>query len=69
MKNDEVIVHLESKKAGWRQSFYKDAGGWHEISSRGNVFSCTAEQVLNHLLPALSIKSEQLKVIVEKKDE
>jgi hypothetical protein len=36
------------------ERYYRDAKGWMKVSARGNIFRMTAEQVLNHLLPALS---------------
>ena len=66
MKNAEFVIHLELK-SGKRQTFQKDDKGWYEISTRGNRFDCTAEQVLNHLLPALLKNYKDVEVIVEKK--
>lgn len=34
------------------ERYYKDKKGWLKISARGKEFRMTAEQVLNHLLPA-----------------
>ena len=32
----------------------RDKAGWLKVSARGRTFRITAEQVLNHLLPALA---------------
>jgi hypothetical protein len=40
------------------ERYYRDKAGWLKISSRGRVFRMTAEQVLNHLLPALAFGNE-----------
>lgn len=36
------------------EKYYKDTNGWLKISARGKEFRMTAEQVLNHLLPAIA---------------
>lgn len=36
------------------EKYYKDKLGWLKISAKGNKFRMTAEQVLNHLLPAMA---------------
>lgn len=42
-----------------------DAKCWVKVSTRGNEFRATAEQVLNHLLPALAGLQPRLRVAVE----
>ncbi len=37
------------------ERYYRDAKGWLKVSMRGRVFRMTAEQVLNHLLPAVAV--------------
>jgi len=40
------------------EKYFRDEKGWVKISAKGNKFRMTAEQLLNHLLPAISdIKS------------
>jgi len=36
------------------EKYYKDRKGWLKISAQGREFRMTAEQVLNHLLSAIS---------------
>jgi len=36
------------------ETYYKDKDGWVKISARGKMFRMTAEQLLNHLLPAIA---------------
>ncbi len=36
------------------EKYYKDKDGWLKISAKGKEFRMTAEQVLNHLLPAVA---------------
>lgn len=62
MTNDTYCVTLRGKRTTER--YYRDEHGWVKVSTRGRVFRATAEQVLNHLLPALAF-SERLKLSVE----
>ena len=40
------------------ETYFRDEKGWVKVSAKGNKFRMTAEQVLNHLLPAIAdIKS------------
>jgi hypothetical protein len=50
------------------ERYYRDAAGWVKISARGRKFRMTAEQVLNHLLPALAGLKPNLTVRVEHHD-
>jgi len=34
--------------------YHRDKNGWLKVSTRGRKFWATAEQVLNHVLPALA---------------
>lgn len=36
------------------EKYFKDEKGWVKVSAKGNTFRMTAEQVLNHLLPAVA---------------
>jgi hypothetical protein len=53
MTNDTYCVVFQGK--GITERYYRDKDGWVKLSNRGRVFRATAEQVLNHLLPALSV--------------
>jgi hypothetical protein len=52
MKNTDYLLLLTTR-GGSVTKFSRDAVGWVEISPAGVRRRCTAEQVLNHLLPAL----------------
>ena len=68
MKNTEFVIHLvwhNRRDTNSEQSFRRDAAGWTQTSSRGIVRPCTAEQVLNHLLPAL-LPASPIQVIIER---
>lgn len=51
-KNESYVIYMGNKN--FTEKYYKDKKGWVKISARGNEFRMTAEQVLNHLLPAVS---------------
>ena len=61
MKNDECTIYVITKN-GIKQSFHKEKDGWKQTSSKGLVRSCTAEQVLSHILPPLAFGHIALKV-------
>jgi hypothetical protein len=53
MKNNECTIYIITKH-GSKQIFRKEKNGWAQTSSRGIVRSCTAEQVLSHILPPIA---------------
>lgn len=52
LTNDSYTIYVGTKN--FTEKYYKDKKGWVKISAKGNTFRMTAEQVLNHLLPALA---------------
>ena len=50
--NDTYVVLIETKN--FTERYYRDKSGWLKASARKRKFRMTAEQVLNHLLPALA---------------
>ena len=52
LTNDRYAILLGTKN--FTERYYRDKKGWLKVSARGRKFRMTAEQVLNHLLPALS---------------
>jgi hypothetical protein len=52
LTNDCYDILLRFKNSS--ESYYRDRVGWVKVSTRGRKFRATAEQVLNHLLPALA---------------
>ena len=52
MKNTDFVVSLITKH-GSTTRFARDRRGWVQTAPTGTKRKCTAEQVLNHLLPAL----------------
>lgn len=54
--NDTYCITFKGKNIIER--YYRDSDGWLKISNRGRVFRAAAEQVLNHLLPALAFSDK-----------
>ena len=52
LTNDSYTIFLGTKN--FTERYYRDKTGWLKISAKGKEFRMTAEQVLNHLLPAIS---------------
>jgi hypothetical protein len=67
LKNDSYIVFIGTKN--FTEKYYKDKDGWLKISATGRKFRMTAEQVLNHLLPAFAGVKSSLIVKVEHKNQ
>jgi hypothetical protein len=64
-----IVFHIDNDRATER--YYKtsrhagDKKCWVKVSTRENEFRATAEQVLNHLLPALAGLQPRIRVEVE----
>jgi hypothetical protein len=65
MKNTECVIYLITKH-GSTQIYRRDKIGWTQTSSKGIVRRMTAEQLLSHLLPALTPEYKN-KVIIKVK--
>ena len=63
LKNDSYTIYIGTKN--FIEKYYKDKDGWLKISSKGKKFRMTAEQVLNHLLPAFARIKKNLIAKVE----
>jgi hypothetical protein len=63
LSNDAYVISISTKS--WTERYYRDASGWVKESTRGRTFPATAEQVLNHVLPALAGVKPGLTVTVE----
>jgi hypothetical protein len=58
MKKTNDTYHVLFRGKNITDHYYRDPDGWVKLSSRGRVFRMSAEQVLNHLLPALAFGEE-----------
>ena len=52
MANDRYIILIRTKH--FTERHFCDKAGWLKVSARGLTFLMTAEQVLNHVLPAVA---------------
>lgn len=67
LKNDSYTIYLGTKN--FTEKYYKDSKGWLKISAKGKEFRITAEQVLNHLLPAVAgIKNNLIIKVIHQDD-
>ena len=65
LTNDTYLILLRGKT--WTERYYRDKKGWVKVSARRRKFRATAEQVLNHLLPALAGLKPNLSVKVKQR--
>jgi hypothetical protein len=63
LTNDSYVILIHTRTATER--YYRDKTGWLKVSTRGRKFRATAEQVLNHVLPALAGLKPNLTIEVE----
>lgn len=66
LTNDSYRILISTRNSTER--YFKDEDGWVKVSARGRKFRATAEQVLNHLLPALAGIKPNLTVKVKHHD-
>ena len=66
LRNTEYRISFSSKKTGrFYYYFARDESGWYQVTAAGNRHRATAEQVLNHVLPALANVKPDAAVTVE----
>ena len=64
MKNSECTIFIMTEH-GWIQKFRKEEKRWILTSRKGTIYTCTAEQLLSHILPPLAgIKGQDVTVKV-----
>jgi len=63
LTNESYVIRISAKS--FTESYYKDKDGWIKVSTRGRKFRATAEQVLNHVLPALAGVKPNITIVVE----
>lgn len=66
LTNDSYIILMGTRN--FTERYYRDETGWLKVSARGRKFRMTAEQVLNHVLPALAGIKPNLTIKVEHHD-
>jgi hypothetical protein len=63
LTNDTYVILISTRT--FTERYYRDKTGWLKVSARGRTFRMTAEQVLNHVLPALAGIKPNLTIKVE----
>ena len=66
LTNDSYTILIGTRN--FTERYYRDTTGWLKVSARGRKFRMTAEQVLNHVLPALAGIKPNLTIKVEHQD-
>ncbi|MGE5041699.1 MAG: hypothetical protein ACM3IJ_02245 [Candidatus Levyibacteriota bacterium] len=66
LTNDCYTIFIGTKN--FTERYFRDKEGWVKISARGREFRMTAEQVLNHLLPAVAGVKKNVILKVEHKE-
>jgi hypothetical protein len=67
LTNESYIITISGKNSV--EFYYRDKKGWHKVSTRGRVFPATAEQILNHVLPAVAGIKPNVNIKVEHYDD
>ena len=65
LTNEAYTIYIGTRARPRMERYYRDARGWHKVSSRGRTFPMTAEQVLNHVLPAVAGLKRNVVIAVE----
>ena len=63
LTNESYLVKISSKSG--TEFYYKEKGNWYKVSMRGRLFKATAEQILNHVLPAVAGVKPNVSIVVE----
>ena len=63
LTNNSYTIFIGTKN--FSERYYTEKAGWLKVSARGLTFRMTAEQVLNHVLPALAGVKPNLTIKVE----
>ena len=66
LTNDSYVILISTKN--FTERYYRDRTGWLKVSARGRKFRATAEQVLNHVLPAVAGLKPNVTITVEHRE-
>jgi len=66
LTNDSYVILISTKSSTER--YYREKSGWLKVWTRGRKFRATAEQVLNHVLPALAGIKPNVTIKVEHRE-
>lgn len=63
LTNESYVIKIRGKN--FTEFYYKDRKGWCKVSARGRLLKATAEQILNHVLPAVAGIKPNITITVE----
>src|SRR5512140_2538259 len=66
LTNDTYLILIGTKN--FTERYYRDKKGWLKVSARGRKFRMTAEQVLNHVLPAVAGLKPNVRIQVKHRE-
>jgi hypothetical protein len=66
LSNDTYLISIGTRN--FTERYYRDKEGWLKVSARGRTFRMTAEQVLNHILPAIAGVKPNVTIMVEHRE-
>ena len=66
LTNDSYVISISTMN--FTERYYRDRTGWLKVSARGRKFRATAEQVLNHVLPAVAGLKPNVTITVEHRE-
>ena len=66
LTNESYVIVISSRNSSER--YYRDRQGWVKESARGRIVRATAEQVLNHVLPAVAGLKPNVSIRVEHRE-
>ena len=63
LTNESYLIKISGKTA--TEYYFKENGAWCKVSYGGRAYKATAEQVLNHVLPAMAGVKPNITISVE----
>ncbi|TML79172.1 MAG: hypothetical protein E6G04_06495 [Actinobacteria bacterium] len=66
LTNESYVIFIGTKN--FVERYYREEKGWVKVSARGRTFRATAEQVLNHVMPAIAGIKPNVTIRVERQD-
>ena len=66
LTNESYVILIGTRN--FTERYYRDKNGWLKVSAGGRTFRMTAEQVLNHVLPALAGIKPNVTIQVEHRE-
>src|SRR5882724_5268531 len=67
LTNDRYVILIGT--TNFTERYCRDKVGWLNVSARDRMFRMTAEQVLNHVLPAVAGIKPNVTIKVERRDD